>query len=138
MLIDDSGIDNYVNEKTIIKSGFARNVIVCDNAPIALKYLRSAGSQEKPIPDIIFLDLNMPVFDGRQFLAEYRSLSVRVREISRIVVLSSSMNPMDMQLAVKDPNVKVFLSKPLIGRNLDVLERELFTEYATRPLSEAV
>jgi len=129
MLVDDSSIDNFVSRKTIERSGFAETVLVYESAATALHYLKACGkknNQACPVPDIIFLDLNMPVMDGHEFLKEFGKLHREIREQSKIILLSSSTNLSDMMLNVKNEYVKAFFSKPLIKKNLEEVESELF------------
>jgi CheY-like chemotaxis protein len=68
---------------------------------------------EKVLPDVIFLDIDMPLMDGFQFLDEFENLSLVTRKKCRIVMLTSSINPQDFNRSKKYPNVKMYLNKPL-------------------------
>jgi len=65
------------------------------------------------LPDVIFLDIDMPLMDGFQFLDEFENLSALTRKKSRIVMLTSSINPQDFNRSKKYNNVKMYLNKPL-------------------------
>lgn len=73
------------------------------------------------IPDFIFLDLNMPVKDGFGFLAEFAELNENIRKKSRVVVLSSSISPDDINRASTNPFVHKYLNKPLTDKYLEAL-----------------
>ena len=73
LLVDDNDIDNFINERMITTSHFAPGVVVRNSAQNALDYLREIGEDAARLPEVIFLDLNMPVMDGLSFLKQLRS-----------------------------------------------------------------
>ena len=74
------------------------------------------------VPDIIFLDLNMPEIDGFEFLSAFSLLSEIIKSKIKIVILSSSINPADVDACRKHDFVLTFLHKPLFKSNLDTIE----------------
>src|SRR5438874_13607589 len=90
LLIDDNEIDNFINERMITSSGFAEKVIVRNSSDNALQFLKEKEHDENALPEIIFLDLNMPVKDGFVFLNDFETLFDTVKQKCKIVVLSSS------------------------------------------------
>jgi CheY-like chemotaxis protein len=129
MLIDDSSIDNFVNQKIIDRCGFSAETIVCTRGRKAIDHL-AALKLGDTFPSLIFLDLNMPVMNGFQFLAEFNRLPELTRANCKVVILSSTVNPADMQLAMRDHTVFAFFSKPLMKGNLDKLKIMLQSEMA--------
>lgn len=123
LLIDDNEIDNFINERIISSSGFCDhgNITVKNSADAALAYLREMDVNSEKIPDFIFLDLNMPVKDGFGFLAEFAELNENIRKKSRVVVLSSSISPDDINRASTNPFVHKYLNKPLTDKYLEAL-----------------
>jgi CheY-like chemotaxis protein len=113
LLIDDNEIDNFINERMIISNDFAREVIVKEAASPALDYLKDP---RKDKPQLIFLDLNMPIMDGFGFLEEFDKVAKAnpsLPEKTKIIVLSSSINPEDVDKASVNPYVYKYLNKPL-------------------------
>jgi CheY-like chemotaxis protein len=135
MLIDDSSIDNFVNQKMIERYEFSSNVIVFNKAVKALKYLQELCETEPVmwdgrLPRVIFLDLNMPVMNGHEFMIEFDKLDARLKSRCKIVVLSSTVNPSEIALAMRSSNVFGYFSKPMMKSNLDKLQQMLKQELA--------
>ncbi|MFM7768169.1 MAG: response regulator [Bacteroidota bacterium] len=121
LLVDDNEIDNFINERIIVSSGFCANVVVKFSADAALDYLREVSVDPAQVPDVIFLDLNMPVKDGFGFLADFASLNDNVKSKSKVIVLSSSISPDDINRASVNPHVYKYLNKPLSEKYLEAV-----------------
>ena len=121
LLVDDNEIDNFINERIIASSKFAEHITVKNSADSALDYLRSISESGEKIPDIIFLDLNMPIKDGFGFLADFSGLADTIKSKSRIIVLSSSISPEDINKASVNPFVFKYLNKPLSEKYLEAV-----------------
>jgi len=116
MLIDDNEIDNLINQKMIEAASITDNIYTHIGAKSAIEFLKNMEKMdvaEKVLPDVIFLDIDMPLMDGFQFLDEFENLSALTRKKSRIVMLTSSINPQDFNRSKKYNNVKMYLNKPL-------------------------
>jgi CheY-like chemotaxis protein len=75
------------------------------------------------MPIVIFLDLNMPIKDGWEFLGDFTQIPPDQREGVSIYVISSSINPTDRERAQKYDVVGGYLSKPVVAENLqDIIE----------------
>src|SRR5438874_1958253 len=118
LLIDDNDIDNFINERMITTTNFAKTVVVKTSAEAALEYLRKYDSDTSVMPQVIFLDLNMPVVDGFGFLEEYERLPDPLKKFCKIIVLSSSISPEDINRASTNPYVMKYVNKPLNDKYL--------------------
>ena len=121
LLVDDNEIDNFINERIITSSSFCDHVTVKNSADGALSYLREIAGTEEKIPEIIFLDLNMPIKDGFGFLEDFARLEDSVKKKARVVVLSSSISPDDINKASTNPYVHKYLNKPLSEKYLEAI-----------------
>lgn len=120
LLIDDNDIDNFINQRIITSFYFANTVIVKNSALGALEYLKKFTDN---LPNIIFLDLNMPIMDGFGFLEEFHKLVAADEKYlqCKIIVLSSSMSPDDINKASINPYVHKYINKPLTESYLEAI-----------------
>ncbi|MFN0201758.1 MAG: response regulator [Bacteroidia bacterium] len=123
MLVDDNEIDNLINGKIIESNTFAEVIDIFDTGQKALDYLAANATPElqDKLPEIIFLDINMPIMDGFQFLEVFETFNAVVTNKCRIIMLSSSISPKDIDRAASSKYVKKYLNKPLNSRYLDAI-----------------
>ncbi len=119
MLVDDNDTDNFISKRIIEIAGFAGKVEAKNSGKAALDYLRENQANLPSIPDIIFLDINMPVVDGFVFLYEFDKFPEAVKNKSKIIILSSSDNKRDIDKIVNNNHVINFITKPLTETNLE-------------------
>ncbi|MDX2196617.1 MAG: response regulator [Cytophagales bacterium] len=127
MLIDDNEIDNLINQKIIESANICDFIFTHTGGKSAIEFLRNIEkiaiiSGNQGLPDLIFLDIDMPLMDGFQFLDEFDTLSPTTKEYCKIIMLTSSINPQDMSKSKKYSYVKKYLNKPLSPENLKKLD----------------
>jgi len=118
MLVDDNDTDNFIHRRVLEISKFSKNIIVKNSGKSALEYLEENKDNPGMIPDIIFLDINMPVMTGWDFLKRFEELDESLKRKFKIYILSSSIEPMDMKRAQDNKYVIKFLSKPLAKESI--------------------
>jgi CheY-like chemotaxis protein len=125
MLLDDNELDNFINQKIIEASHFASRVYVNTSSKSALEFLNNLSilseGEVNIFPEIIFVDLNMPMIDGFQFIENLKKNLPKQTETLKLVILTSSTNPTDRQRAAETSKNIVFLNKPLTGEMLGQL-----------------
>lgn len=113
MLVDDNDTDNFISKRIIEITKFAKRVEVKSSGKSALDYLKDNQSESENLPNIIFLDINMPIVDGFVFLYEFEKFNELVKNKCKVIILSSSDNKRDIDKIVNNNHVIKFITKPL-------------------------
>jgi len=117
LLVEDDETTNFISS-VILKSAGFEFVDGVLNGLEACRYI------ETKCPDLIFLDINMPIMDGWEFLDEMKSnISCKV---TKVVILTSSTRPCDQKMAENYSNVVAFWEKPMTDEKIVKLKQELF------------
>jgi len=122
-LIDDDKLFLFLTRKTILATKKEVNLKEFSDGTVALDYLRSIVNNNELFPNIIFLDISMPIMDGWDFLDEYMKLDSHIVNKPRIYIFSSSISPHDIERAKSIGVVTDFIVKPLIkDKFIELLE----------------
>lgn len=123
MLIDDNELDNFINEKTLEANHFSAKVYVNTSAKSALEFLQNlvvmGKSTEALYPEVIFIDINMPMMDGFQFIDAFKKTLDKKIGSPRLVILTSSVYHEDKLKAEQLDRDILFLNKPLTKSMLE-------------------
>lgn len=130
LLVDDDETTNYVNKRLLTRLKVAREVKIMTNGEEAMAYLQritdGTGEPEEVIPDLIFLDIKMPVMDGFSFLEAYEKANLRGKNQVVILMLTSSASFYDLERLKQYQKVKKHISKALTEGDVRDLLQEFF------------
>ncbi|QJW89223.1 response regulator [Spirosoma taeanense] len=124
LLVDDDATDRELFAHAVSMTGKEHKIQEAQNGEVALQYLHSANH----LPDLIILDLNMPIKDGRETLAELKA-SPRLRNIP-VCIMSTSSAPFDIESAY-NTGANLFLVKPFDFKKLIEMLTSLLTLFST-------
>jgi CheY-like chemotaxis protein len=117
LLIDDNYIDNFVTSRILESGNFAENIIIRQSPADAIESLRNGTVK----PDVIFLDIRMPMMSGFEFLEEYDQLDIENKKDIKIYMLSSSLDPTDISKSLLNKYITQFIHKPITHKALEEL-----------------
>jgi CheY-like chemotaxis protein len=124
LLVDDDSINNFINERLIKKCKISEEVVVMLNGHDAILYLKENLKREEACPELILLDINMPVMDGFEFLAAFQKLNFANKSEVDIIMLTTSSNPNDIE-RLSNAMISGYLNKPLTeGMLIGVMEKK--------------
>lgn len=126
LLIDDDHEDCFFHQLVINKMEITNSIQVAENGLEALKFLRQEG---QVIPELIFLDINMPKMNGWEFLEEYKHLDPKQKARITILMLTTSANPADLKRAQEMEDVTGYKTKPLSVAMLQDILNNYFPDY---------
>ena len=116
-LVDDNQTTTFIHERLINNLGITEELIIAPNGKIALELLQQRQDEGKGWPELILLDLNMPVMDGIEFYQAFQQFDPEVQAAIKVVVLTSSFAYRDVQRA-QETGIRHFINKPLTMEKL--------------------
>lgn len=112
-LVDDDYIFQLTASRLLKAVDASANVLQFSNGEEALRYLNDHAEEESKLPDILLLDINMPHVDGWMFLNDYAQLKGKLSKKIKIYMVSSSIDPVDMNRAKSNQSVEDYIIKPI-------------------------
>lgn len=123
-VIDDDAVYNFTIKRAFDSAQFTKRLLMFPNGQMALDYFTSHIEDETNLPDLVLLDLNMPVLDGWQFLDKFSALKPRIGKKIIIYIISSSIMEEDMTRAKSISEVSDYIIKPITPEKLiSILEQ---------------
>ncbi len=112
-IVDDDSVYQFTTTRTIETHKLAKKILIFSDGEQAIQFLIDNIFNSDDLPDIIFLDINMPVMDGWQFLEEYVTLKPNLSKKITIFMISSSVDPTDLEKAKKISEISDYIIKPI-------------------------
>ena len=122
LLIDDNEITNYLHAFLFQDLGISENIHASLNGQEAIDFLSACNEEEQP--DLILLDINMPIMDGFEFLSHYQN--IKTPDITVLLMVSTSINPDDVERSQQFSEVNGFVGKPLTKEKIQNIQDEYF------------
>lgn len=135
LLIDDSETDNFIHRRRFDKFGMVEQVEIRTDGRQGLDYLTTPCAEgHYPHPDLLFLDINMPIMDGWEFLEAYRDLPTEQRATVTVALLTTAAGEGDMNRAYGYGVVDAHEAKPLTNDKLGKLMQRFFPDHVAQQL----
>lgn len=124
--VDDDVITLMLCKKVIQRADFAKEILTATNGEEAILFFKELAKQPAPsYPSLTFLDLNMPIMNGWEFLDQYlKSGYNETFPGAKFIVLSSTIDPQDVEKTKNYPMVVDFLSKPITKGMIEELKEK--------------
>lgn len=126
MIIDDNQIDQFIIKHLVTKNKFSDIIIEYDTADKALEYLTENQNRLFMLPQIIFIDINMPGMSGFEFMKAYDKLSYILKNTCKVFI-TSSIGVSDSEIPkLDDKNIVSFINKPITQGHLKVIQNLVY------------
>lgn len=112
-IVDDDDIYQFTIKKTIQSLNYAKSVLAFSDGEEALQFMMDNISNEEELPDIILLDINMPIMDGFQFMDEFIKIKPKLSKKITIYMASSSVDETDIKKAHQISEISDYIIKPI-------------------------
>lgn len=122
-IIDDDGMYIRLLKKIIKARKLCDNLLIFNNGKESIDYFEAIlkNLHEKEVPDIMFIDLNMPIMDGWEFIERFTKIENKFNKLISLYIVSSSINPVDIDRAKSLSNIKDYLVKPVRITELETI-----------------
>jgi CheY-like chemotaxis protein len=123
-IVDDDDIYQFTISRTLEIQKAAETILTFADGEMAFQFISENLDNPARLPDVIFLDINMPVMDGWQFLEAYEKIKSDVLKKITIYLVTSSIDPTDVERARNISSITKYLTKPIEPHTLrSLIER---------------
>lgn len=129
-IIDDDNIYLLGIQRIIAMHQLCDEVTVFRNGEEALRFFKTEQHNDAVLPDVVLLDINMPIMDGWQFLDEFKQFYSELAKRIQVYLVSSSIDPYDLEKAKEYQELSGYVTKPINAEGLRALLTDGNTAYA--------
>ncbi|GAA4241012.1 response regulator [Winogradskyella psychrotolerans] len=124
-VVDDDDIYQFTIVKILKSIDLDKKISLFSDGEEALEFLIDNLYNNEELPDIIFLDINMPIMDGFQFMEEYVKIKPKLNKKIIIYMVSSSVDPVDIERAKNISDISDYIIKPIKAGQLQEIMANL-------------
>lgn len=124
-IIDDDEIYKFTVTKTIEIKQLAEKILTFADGEEGITFLTENYDNTEILPDLIFLDINMPIMDGFQFMDEYQKIQSKFKKKITIFMITSSVDPVDLAHAKEYKEISDFIVKPIKPDTLEAIIKRI-------------
>jgi CheY-like chemotaxis protein len=121
-IIDDDEIFQFTTKIKFEKLGLVEDVMIFNDGEEAIQFIQSGNKED--MPEILLLDINMPIVDGWDFLELFEKVPKEKKQMMEILMLSSSINPDDVKRAEANAYVVDYITKPISDADVKKIFRQ--------------
>lgn len=126
LLIDDEDINLFILQNLIRLSGIDAEITFFNTSRKGINYLRQLTETGEKFPDLILLDIEMPVMNGWDFLEDYKQINKSYTYGSKVIIFTTSIVEQDIIRARSYEEVEDFVNKPMTVEMLKAIEQDYF------------
>jgi CheY-like chemotaxis protein len=127
MNVDDDSMVQMISEIIMSDESFCESIVKLEDGKKALEYFEQQSRlpiEEQKIPELVFLDINMPIFNGWDFLTQYDKDYKKFHDRTKIIVLTSALDPETEMKAGEHPLIFKYITKPLEPKHIAQLKED--------------
>ena len=125
-IVDDDLVYRFTMVKTLESTKLPMDIMAFSDGEEAINFMFDNIDQDAEFPDVIFLDIDMPIMDGFQFMEEFVKIKPRVGKSITVYMVSSSLDPRDIERAHNISAISDYIVKPIgLVRLKEIIEKLL-------------